>query len=82
MQTTLILDDDVAVTLERLRETRGESLKTLINQALREGLQRLESSREKPEPFRTKTVNLGRCYLENLDNVAEVLARVEGEAYR
>src|SRR5581483_8502264 len=35
MRTTLTLDDDVAKALERLRKVRGDSFKSLINQALR-----------------------------------------------
>jgi hypothetical protein len=32
--------------------------------------------------FRTTAVNLGQCYLSNLDNVTEVLAFAEGEFFR
>jgi len=38
MRTTLTLDDDVAAALERLRRTRNASLKDLVNEALRRGL--------------------------------------------
>jgi len=38
MRTTLTLEDDVAALLLRLRERRKASLKTVVNEALREGL--------------------------------------------
>jgi hypothetical protein len=34
MRTTLTLDDDVAVQLERLRRARDANLKDLVNEAL------------------------------------------------
>jgi predicted transcriptional regulator len=82
MRTTLTLDDDVAAKIERLRKTRNESLKDLVNEALREGLKQLAAPERKRVPFRTEAVDLGRCLLGNVDNVAEVLAVAEGEAFR
>lgn len=82
MRTTLTLDDDVAARIERLRKTRKESLKDLVNEALREGLKHLAAPQEKRAPFRTESVDLGRCLLGNVDNVAEVLAVAEGESFR
>ena len=32
-------------------------------------------------PYRVRPISVGRCYFENLDNVAEVLAAAEGEDY-
>jgi len=82
MRTTLTLDDDVAAKIERLRKTRNESLKDLVNEALREGLKHLAAPQRKRVPFRTEAVDLGRCLLGNVDNVAEVLAVAEGESFR
>jgi adenine-specific DNA glycosylase len=82
MRTTLTLDKDVAAVIERLRKTRDESLKTLVNQALREGLKQLEAPHRKPARFRTGSVDLGRCLLVNVDNVAEALAVAESESFR
>ena len=82
MRTTLTLDDDVAAKIQRLRKTRKESLKDLVNEALREGLKRLAAPQRRRVPFRTKAVDLGRCLLGNVDNVAEVLAVAEGESFR
>ena len=82
MRTTLTLDDDVAAQIERLRRTRNVSLKDVVNQALREGLKRLRSPRPARTLFRTEAVDLGRCTLGSLDNVAEALAIAEGESFR
>lgn len=82
MRTTLPLDKDVATVLERLRKSRSESLKDLVNEALREGLKQMTSTPRKRAPFRTASVDLGRCLLGNVDNVAEVLAVAENESFR
>jgi hypothetical protein len=82
MRTTLTLDDDVAAKIERLRKTRNESLKDLVNEALREGLKHLATPPRRRVPFRTEAVDLGRCLIGNVDNVAEALAVAEGESFR
>ncbi len=79
MRTTLTLDDDVAVALERLRKQRDAGLKELVNEALRRGLRDM-SSRPKPrESVRTRSVALGRLQIAGLDNIAEALSIAEGE---
>jgi Arc/MetJ family transcription regulator len=82
MRTTLSLDDDVAAALERVRRARGGSLKETVNAALREGLQRLERPPKRPQRRYTRSVSLGRPRIGSLDNVAEVLAVAEGDAFR
>jgi hypothetical protein len=82
MRTTLTLDPDVAALLERVRETRGASLKEAVNEGLRRGLKQMVAPAKPLEPFRTTTVSLGRCLIGDLDNVAEALAVVEGETFR
>ena len=80
MRTTLTLDPDVALLLERLCQERQVPFKRLVNQALREGLRQLEA----PAPvtlFHTSTAALGRCLLGSLDDVAEALALAEGEGF-
>jgi hypothetical protein len=82
VRTTLSLDDDVAAQLERVRRTRGGSLKETVNAALREGLQRLEHPPARSQRVYTRSVSLGRPRIGSIDNIAEVLAVVEGDAYR
>jgi len=71
------MDPDVARDVERLRRQHGLSLKQVINEALRLGLERLDEP-TRPTPFRTRTVSLGAPLLP-LDNVADALAHAEGE---
>jgi Arc/MetJ-type ribon-helix-helix transcriptional regulator len=82
MRTTLTLDDDVAAQIERLRESRKTSLKEVINEALRSGLKAMQEPKRAKRSFQTKPVSLGRCFFDNLDNTAEILAVVEGENYK
>lgn len=82
MRTTITLDKDVAVVIERLRRTRNQTLKEVINEALREGLKRTTAPREKRPVVRTRSVDLGRCLLGQVDDVAEVLAVAESESFR
>ena len=79
MRTTLTLDDDVAAVLNRLRRMHKVSLKQLVNDALRAGLQQLSGPQRKNKPYRMPTVSLGRCLVGSLDDVADVLAVAEGE---
>jgi hypothetical protein len=82
MRTTLTLDDDVAAALEQLRRTRKTSLKALVNEALRQGLEQLRTPSKPRKAFRTRSVSLGRTRIGSIDNVAEALAMAEGEVYK
>lgn len=81
MRTTLSLDDDVAARIEHLRHTLQKPLKELVNEALRRGLVGMHEPRSSV-PYRTQPVDLGRCRLPNVDDVASALAAGEGEGYR
>ncbi len=82
MRTTLTLDKDVAMMLKRFRKDRDASLKALVNEALRVGLKQMAAPSKPRKPFCTTAVDLGRCLLGNVDNVAEVLAVAEGESLK
>lgn len=83
MRTTLTLDKDVAVALERVRRARKTSLKAVVNDALRQGLGRMTSPAVAPrEPFQTRTLSLGRCLVGSIDNVADVLAIAESDRFK
>jgi hypothetical protein len=82
MRTTLTLDDDVAVRLERQRKQRGQSFKAIVNDVLRAGLDALGQSPRRAPRFRTKGFDLGPSLVGSLDNVEEVLSRAEGEDHR
>jgi hypothetical protein len=55
MRTTLTIDSDVRLLLERRMSERGQSLKEAVNDALRNGLTEAAPS----EPFTTPTFDLG-----------------------
>lgn len=81
MRTTLTLDDDVAVRLERLRRERDASFKDIVNDVLRAGLRAKQNS-PKPRPkFCTKTFD-GKEFLIPIDNAAEAIALLEGEDHK
>ena len=82
MRTTLTIEDDVAALIQRLRERRKASLKTVVNEALRQGLKQLQTPSRPPRRRHTTVVSLGSCLPGNLDDVAEALANAEGENFR
>ncbi len=82
MRTTLTLDDDVAVLVKRVAGRRGTSIKETVNAALRQGLQVLARPDEPLRKYRVHPWNLGGSLVGSLDNVEEVLSRVEGDAHR
>ena len=79
MRTTLTLDEDVAATLKRIAKRRGTSFKETVNDALRLGLDTLAQPPRLAEPYSINPWNLGGSIVGSLDNVEEVLSRIEGE---
>ena len=83
MRTTVTLDDDLAIRLERHRTQRGESFKQALNEAVRVGLAKLEEGADAaPRMSQTRPLPLGRRLVGSIDNVGEVLAIADGEDYR
>ena len=82
MRTTLTLDDDVAAMLKQVMDRQNSTLKALVNDAMRLGLLAMAEPAVQRAPFRTKTVDVGRCLVPSLDNIAEVLSTIEGEGRR
>jgi hypothetical protein len=82
MRTTLTLEDDVAALLTRAQKSRKTSFKRLINEALRRGLQAMNTLGPKKKKVYTRTYNVGKVLVPNLDNISEVLAPAEGEDYK
>ena len=77
----MTIDDDVAALLEGLRRKRAVSLRDLVNEALRRGLQEMSAAPKPREQFRTRSVDLGRMRIASIDNIAETLAIAEGEGF-
>ena len=80
MRTTLTLDNDVAAHLELLRQKKQLSMKKLINQSLRLGLDAMEREKVETAHYRIQAKVLGKKR-PDLDNIAEILATDE-EAWR
>jgi hypothetical protein len=82
MRTTVTLDDDLAVRLERSRLQRGLTFKDALNEAVRAGMATLEkAATAKPRRAATRPLPLGRR-LVSVDSVADALAIAEGEDFR
>ncbi len=80
MRTTLTLDPDIAAKAKKGAARLRQPFKQVINAALRIGLD--EILRPAPaKPYRTKARPLGLRDGLSYDNVAELLARAEGEAH-
>jgi hypothetical protein len=82
MRTTLAIDDDVAALLERLRKQQHAGLRELVNEAPRRGLAEMMAPAPQDEPFRTRSVDLGRARVSEFDNIAEAPTIAEGEIFR
>ncbi len=82
MRTTLTIDRDVAVQIERMRQEENVSLKEVVNRLLRQGIQAGADKKQRTQAIRTKTVDLGRCLIGSIDDVAEALSLGEGEGFR
>lgn len=82
MRTTLTIDDDVAAQLERLRRSEDKSLKEVVNQTLRRGLEQAYVQAKPRKPFRTRSVPLGPSLIGSLDDISEVIAIAEGEDHK
>lgn len=83
MRTTLTIDDDVAIALERVRGRDGVALKEVVNQALRRGLRVMDAEREDAPRarYRVRAWRSGGMRV-SVDNVAEALDWAEGHARR
>ena len=81
MRTTLTLDDDVAARLGREQRKRKATFKQIVNDAIRAGLDALEKPHPR-KPFKLTTASLGPSLIGSLDNIEEVLSRLEGEDHK
>jgi len=82
MKVPLIIDDDVLAALEQFQRDRNARLEEVVNEALRRGLREMEVEPKPRKPFRTMSVDCGTPLVANIDNVAEVLAVLDGEDYK
>ncbi len=82
MRTTLTLDEDVAAKLAADAHRTRKTFKATVNDVLRRGLAVRCPGPLRP-PFKVVARDLGRLRPGlTLDNIAELLERVEGPAHR
>jgi hypothetical protein len=82
MRTTLTLDDDVAVAIERRRRRLDHTLKQEVNDLIRAGLLRIEDEEKlkqcvRQPRFRVEPFSTGGL-LAPIDDVSEALDFAEG----
>jgi len=81
MRTTITLEDDV---VEKARATAVRlhvPFREVINEALRTGLEKADAPPSE-RAYSTKPHKMGLKPGMNLDNIQELLARIEGESFR
>ena len=78
MRTTLTLDPDVAAKVRRGARKLGKPLKEVINAALRLGIDPILNP-PASKPYHTEPRPMGLRQGFSYDNIAELLARAEGE---
>jgi hypothetical protein len=81
VRTTLTLDPDVAAKAKRGAAKLGKPFREVINAALRIGLDEVLRPAA-AKTYRTKGRPMGLRQGLSYDNIAELLARAEGEDYR
>ena len=82
MRTTLTLDPDVAIRAKAEAADHHIAFKTLVNEALRLGLEAYAGRAKAAKPYRTQPVAMGLKAGFSYDNIGELLAHCEEEGYR
>ena len=81
MRTTIKIDDDVLERARMVAKRFGTPFKTVINEALRNGLDKVEKPL-KQQHYRTEPRKMGLKAGRNIDNIQELIAQAEGEDHR
>jgi hypothetical protein len=79
MRTTLTLDKDNAVRLERLRKQRDAAMKEVVNDVIRRGLDAAEVPQKKRAPYKLPTVDAGEPLFGSPEELKELRARIQEE---
>jgi hypothetical protein len=79
-RTTITLEDDVAARIDAETRRTGKAVKTVVNEALRAGLE--QRTREPRTPFRVRPQPMGLRPDVDLDDVEGLLDRLEGSDHR
>jgi len=76
------LDEDVAARLAEMQKRTGMSFKEIVNQTLRQGLERQQASLKKITGFKVKARPLGQVPGLQYSNIGELLEQLEGVRHR
>lgn len=79
-RTTLTLEDDVVARLRDAARSTGRPLKTVVNDAIRAGLD--PGVKRKRPPFRLESRPMGLRPGIDLDDIAGLLERLDGPEHR
>ena len=77
MRTTLTLEKDVAVALERLQQKRDASFKDVVNEALRQGIRMMNAPGKLRKPFRTVPLDLGKPLFNSPEELKALIAQID-----
>lgn len=81
MRTTIDIDQDVLDRARSVAAKMDTTLRLVVNEALRAGLESIEETTER-RLYRTEPRDLGLHGRVSLDNISELLAHSEGDDRR
>ena len=83
MRTTLTLDDDISILLERRLAETGQTFKELVNSLLRVALAKKTTTyADATKQMRTPVFHGGTLLVGDVTSTAEMLAIAEGEEFK
>ena len=83
MRTTIAIDDDVLDKARSVAARLHTPFRCVVNEALRAGLRNVDHPpKPRPYPYRTRPSKMGLKPGMNLDNIQELLSKIEGEDAR
>ncbi|MDX2033904.1 MAG: hypothetical protein SF339_24740 [Blastocatellia bacterium] len=82
MKTTLTIDDDIAARLAKAQRKTGLTFKEIVNQTLRQGVERRPASLRKIPRVVVKARPMGRIPGLNYANIGELLEHLEGSTHQ
>ena len=84
MRTTLTLDDDISILLERRLSETGQTFKELVNSLLRGALKRdvVSTHADNVNRIHTPVFHGGTLLIGDVTSTAEMLSIAEGEEFK
>ena len=79
MRTTLTLDDTLVTVLKKKAAEKGVPFKSVVNQALRYGLEAMDEPGGSPAPYQTHTRRLGLRTGLDRDKLGQIADELEDE---